>query len=148
MLAIALTFFGAIAYAGGDWNDAGVKWQSYEDGLATAKKESKPILLVFYTEWCPHCTNYSKVFHDPKVAEKSKQFVMVRINKDQAAEISGKYAPDGQYIPRTYFLSSAGELQPDIHEQRDNYKYFFNESDPAGVLRGMDAALAKLGAKS
>ena len=132
------------AQAGGDWNDAGIEWLGYEDGLAAAKKEGKPVLLVFYTDWCPHCTNYSKVFHDPKVVEKSKQFVMVRLNKDQANEISGKFAPDGQYIPRTYFLNSSGELQPDIHEQRDNYKYFYNESDPAGILRGMDAALTKL----
>jgi thiol:disulfide interchange protein len=136
------------ALAGGDWNDTGVKWQSYDDGLAAAKKDSKPVCLVFYTDWCPHCTNYSKVFHDPKVVEKSKQFVMIRLNKDQNAEISSKYVPDGEYIPRTYFLNSKGELQPDIHEQRDTYKYFYNESDPAGVLRGMDEALKKVGAPS
>ena len=87
------------------------------------------------------------MFHDPKVVEKSKQFVMVRINKDQAAELSGKFNPDGEYIPRTYFLSSAGELQADIHAPRDNYKYFYSESDPAGVLGGMDAALTKLAKK-
>jgi hypothetical protein len=45
-------------------------------------------------------------------------------------------------------LSAAGELQPDIHEQRENYKYFFNESDPSGVLRAMDTAIEKLGKKS
>jgi thiol:disulfide interchange protein len=138
----------ARAHAGGDWNDGGVKWQGYEEGLATAKKENKPVCLVFYTDWCPHCTNYSKVFHDPKVVEKSKQFVMIRLNKDQNAAVSTKYTPDGEYIPRTYFLNAKGELQPDIHEQRDNFKYFYSESDPAGVLRGMDEALKKLGAKS
>jgi len=47
------------ARAGGDWNDQGVKWVPYADGLATAKKEKKPVCLVFYTEWCPHCQNYS-----------------------------------------------------------------------------------------
>ena len=60
---------------------------------------------------------------------------------------SAKYKPDGEYIPRTYFLSADGELQADIHEQRPNFLYFYNESDPAGLLRGMDAALAKLAAK-
>jgi hypothetical protein len=45
-------------------------------------------------------------------------------------------------------LNSAGELQPELHEQRDNYKYFYSESDPASVLRGMDAAIEKLGKKS
>jgi len=132
------------AHAGGDWNDAGVAWQPYDKGLEAAKKEKKPVCLVFFTEWCPHCQNYSKVFHDEKVVEKSKKFVMVRLDKDKNGEISKKYAPDGEYIPRTYFLSSSGELVPDIHAPRDKFQYFYDEKDPSSVLAGMDAALAKL----
>lgn len=130
--------------AGGDWNDGQIAWQPYEKALAAAKAEKKPVCLVFYTEWCPHCTNYSAVFHDAKVVEKSKQFVMVRLDKDKNVEVSKKYAPDGEYIPRTYFISSAGTLDPEIHAPRDKYKYFYDERDPASVLSGMDAALKKL----
>ena len=132
------------AHAGGDWNDAKVGWKSWDDGLAAAKKEKKPICLVIYTEWCPHCTKYSAVFHDPAVVEKSKRFVMVRADKDKNAELSKKFAPDGEYIPRTYFLSSAGTLEPSISAPRDKYRYFYDESDPKSVLAGMDQALAKL----
>lgn len=134
----------APARAGGDWNDKGIAWQSYDAGLALAKKEKKPVCLVFFTEWCPHCTNYAKVFHDPAVVAKAKDFVMIRLDKDQHAELSAKYAPDGQYIPRTFFLSSDGTLEPSLHAPRDQYKYFYSESDPKGILGGMDAALAKL----
>jgi thiol:disulfide interchange protein len=133
------------ALAGGDWNDTGIKWRPYEEGLAAAKKEKKPVCLVFYTEWCPHCTNYSKVFHDSKVVEKAKRFVMIRLDKDKQKELSAKYAPDGEYIPRTYFLAPDGKLDPDIHAPRDKYLYFYDEKDPASVLGGMDAALKKLG---
>ena len=101
------------------------------------------MLLVFYTDWCPHCTRYSAVFHDPKVVEKAKSFVMIRLNKDQNAEISKKYAPDGEYIPRTYFLSPAGALDADIHAPRPQFKYFYDEKDAASVLAGMDEALKK-----
>jgi thiol-disulfide isomerase/thioredoxin len=132
------------SHAGGDWNDTGVKWRPYEEGLATAKKEKKPICLIFFTEWCPHCQNYSAAFHDPKVVERSKQFVMIRLDKDKNAELSKKYAPDGEYIPRTYFLTSAGTLEPAIHAPRQNYQYFYDEKDPAGILAGMDDALKKL----
>ena len=132
----------APARAGGDWNDAGVAWRSYDEGLAAAKAENKPVCLVFYTEWCPHCTNYSKVFHDPRVVEKSKQFVMIRLNKDQSAGLSAQYAPDGEYIPRTYFLSPDGTLRAEITEQRPTYKYFYNEHDAASLLRSMDVATA------
>jgi thiol-disulfide isomerase/thioredoxin len=140
---LGLTLATAPAHAGGDWNDGAISWQPYEAGLALAKKEKKPVCLVFFTEWCPHCTNYAKVFHDPAVVAKAKEFVMIRLDKDQNAELSNKYAPDGQYIPRTFFLSPAGELEASVHAPRAQYKYFYDESDPKSLLGGMDAALAK-----
>jgi len=144
LLAVLAMLAPALARAGGDWNDTGVAWQPYEAGLALAKKEKKPVLLIFYTEWCPHCTNYSKVFHDPRVVEKAKQFVMIRLDKDKNTEVSDRYVPDGNYIPRTFFLSSAGELDPSLSAPREKYKYFYDESSPDGILAGMQAALAKL----
>jgi hypothetical protein len=148
VLALVAVLAPGVARAGGDWNDGGISWKSYDEGLEEAKKTKKPICLIFYTDWCPHCTNYSKVFHDPKVVDRSKKFVMIRLNGDQNKELSGKYAPDGQYIPRTYFLSSDGVLDDTVHAPRDKHKYFYSESDPASVLGGMDAALKKHGAKS
>jgi len=135
------------ARAGGDWNDGKIGWKGYDEGVALAKKEKKPICLVFFTEWCPHCQNYSAVFHDDKVIETSKKFVMIRLDKDKNQEVSKKYAPDGEYIPRTYFLSSDGVLDPELAAKRDRYRYFYNESDPNDVLGAMDSALAKLAAK-
>ena len=48
---MTLVLFGGVvlgaarpALAGGDWNDSGVKWRSYDDGLAEAKKEKKPVM--------------------------------------------------------------------------------------------------------
>ena len=143
-LALTAALVASSARAVGDWNDAQVGWKSYEDGLALAKKERKPICLVFFTEWCPHCRNYSAVFHDPKVVEKSKQFVMIRLDRDKNGEISKKYAPDGEYIPRTYFLTPDGTLDPEIHAPRPQYKYFYDEMQPGGVLSGMDQALKKM----
>lgn len=144
LLGIALMLLPAQALAGGDWNDAGIDWRPYEGMLAEAKESGKPICLVFYTEWCGHCKNYSRVFHDSEVVEKAKSFVMVRVNKDMNREISAMYDPDGQYIPRTYFLSKDGTLDPAIHAPRTKYKYFYNEHEPASLLAGMDAALEKL----
>jgi thiol:disulfide interchange protein len=132
------------ALAGGDWNDGGIKWRTYDEGLAEAKKSKKPVCLIFFTEWCPHCANYSKVFHDPKVVEKSKQFVMIRLDNDKNQELSKKFAPDGSYIPRTYFLAADGTLKPDIHAPREQFKYFYDEKNPDSVLAAMDAALKQL----
>lgn len=127
-----------------DWNDANLHWMSFDAGLAAAKKEKRPICLIIYTTWCPHCANYSKVFSDPEVVKKAKSFVMVRVDKDKNPELSKKYSPDGEYIPRTYFFSSKGDLDASLTEARPQYKYFYNESDPASILAGMDRALKKL----
>jgi len=145
--AALLCGMGLVATARADvenWNDANIKWMSYDDGLAAAKKDHKPICLVFFTTWCPHCKNYSSVFSDPQVVKKAQSFVMIRLDKDKNGEISKKYAPDGEYIPRTYFLSSDGTLDPSLSETRDQFKYFYNEKDPASLLAGMDRALKKL----
>ena len=142
-LGLTIALVAGSALAGGDWNDGAVAWVAYEQGLEQAKESGKPVCLVFYTEWCPHCTAYARVFHDPQVVEKSKSFVMVRLNKDRRAELSERYAPDGQYIPRTYFLSSEGELDVTLDARREKYKYFYHESDPASLLAGMERALAK-----
>jgi len=139
--ALCFVALAAPALAGGDWNDAGIAWKSYDQGLAEAKSSSKPVCLVFYTQWCPHCTNYAKVFHDPALVELSKKFVMIHIDKDKDAATSAKYAPDGDYIPRTFFLKSDGTLLDKVTEQRDKFRYFYNESDPAGVMRSMNAVL-------
>ncbi len=144
LLVVAGLLTAPAVLAGGNWNDANIDWNPYTEGLAAAKQQNKPVCLIFYTEWCPHCTNYSGVFHDPQVVTRAKDFVMIRIDKDKNTEISGKYAPDGQYIPRTYFLSSAGTLDPDIHAPREQFKYFYDEKNPASVLAAMDTALKKL----
>ncbi len=144
-LAAGLALAAPPARAGGDWNDAGITWRPYAEGIAAARAEQKPVCLVIFTEWCPHCTNYARVFHDPKVVAEAKRFVMIRVDKDKEPEVSRRYAPDGEYIPRTYFLSPAGELDASIHAPREQYRYFYDERDPASVLGGMRAALAKFG---
>jgi thiol-disulfide isomerase/thioredoxin len=126
--------------AGEGWNAQHIDWQGYEAGLARAKAENKPICLVFYTSWCPHCRNYSHVFDDPKVVERAKRFVMVRANADSEPALASKFAKDGGYIPRTFFLAPDGTLEADIHAPRPKFLYFYDEHDPAPLLAAMDTA--------
>ncbi len=142
LLSLAVPASAAPGTAGSTgWNDAQIKWRSYEEGLASARKEKKPVCLVFYTTWCPHCKRFSQIFSDPAVVERSKNFVMIRLDSDKNKDLSAKYAVDGEYIPRTFFLSPEGILDPAVHSRRDRYKYFYDESRPEGILFGMDLAL-------
>ena len=107
--------------------------------LARAKAENKPICLVFYTSWCPHCKAYSHVFDDPQVVERAKGFVMIRANADDEQALAAKFTKDGGYIPRTFFLAPDGTLS-DIHAPRPRYVYFYDEHNAGPLLASMDAA--------
>lgn len=138
------------AQADPDWNDNSIRWHSYEDGLKAAAAESKPICLVFYANWCPHCVKFSTIFREAKMISETKKFVMIRIDNDTNGEISARYVPDGKYVPRVFFLSSAGQLDPQIQAPRKEYKYFYDERSPSrATTRGsfsssMDKALKTL----
>jgi protein-disulfide reductase (glutathione) len=126
------------------WNAGAVAWVPFDDALPKAAAEHKPICLIFFTSWCPHCKHYSHVFDDPRVVQKAQSFVMVRADQDKNGPLAARFAPDGQYIPRTYFLSADGQLDPSLNTGNDRYKYFYRESDPDDLLGAMDRALAKL----
>ncbi len=127
--------------AGGEtWGGSAIAWHGPDDGLAEAKRTGRPAVLVLYTSWCPHCKNYSNLFGDPRVAEASKQFVMIKANSDEAEDFAWKYAPDGGYIPRTFFLKPDGSILSDIRAGDGQFKYFFSEKDPSPLLAAMDRA--------
>jgi hypothetical protein len=134
----------AAAHGGETWNAAQIDWQPFDAGLARAKAQNKPICLVLFTNWCPHCKNFSHVFDDPKVVERSKEFVMIHANADEESAVASKYARDGGYVPRTFFLAPDGTMDPDLHAPRQKFLYFYDERDPSSLLGGMEAALRKL----
>jgi len=118
-----------------------IQWMSYDDGLARATAEDKPMMVVIYTGWCTHCRNYRReVLADPRVIQESEQFVMVRVNQDDEPTVAHRLAPDGRYIPRTIFLGPDGTIA-EVDAGRDRYRYFFNEHDARELLRGMQTAL-------
>ena len=130
-----------------DWNPKQVSWRPYALGLRDAGREHKPIVLVFYTDWCPHCHNFSRVFHDPRVVEASRGFVMIRVERDGDPELSQEYAPDGDYVPRTFFLLPNGEVLDQLDAGRPEFRYFLDEYEPDELLALMQRA-AELAARA
>lgn len=130
------------AVQGEEWNPKAIEWLGFDDGLAKAKKLKKPICLVLFATWCQHCRNYSKVFNDPRLVLRAKDFVMVRVDADANEDVSKRYQPDGQYVPRTFLLDSDGNVDAKATSDHPRYKHFFDEFHADSLLDAMDVALA------
>src|SRR5262245_9209993 len=65
-----------------------IDWQGYEAGLARAKTERKPVLLVLGADWCKPCHVFAKVFEDARIVAASKDFVVIHVNVDQREDVA------------------------------------------------------------
>lgn len=79
----------------------------YKQGMAMAKEQGKPIMLVFEADWCGACQELKKnVFADKSVGEASKRLVNISVNVDKDKESPGEYKV--RYIPAVFFLNPSG----------------------------------------
>ncbi len=78
----------------------------YKKALETAKTERKPLFIMLYAEWCPHCNQMKKeVFSDPNVMDFLKEnYVCVwkNIEKEEGLALKNKY--NTKSLPTFLFL--------------------------------------------
>jgi thiol-disulfide isomerase/thioredoxin len=124
-----------------EWSTA-IQWEDYERGIERAKEERKPVLLVFYADWCKPCKEYHRhVFEDARVIERAKDFVMVRVNGDKREDLYKRFMPDGDYLPRTMFFTADGVLLKGVPIGVWGRRFQYNPKDPKSLLGGMELAL-------
>lgn len=87
----------------------GIIWQSdYEQALADAKEQNKPVLLVFHADWCGPCRMMKEdTYTDPTVIASAEPFVRVYIDTDKQSDVAQSYNITG--IPAYRVLSPTGE---------------------------------------
>ena len=114
------------------WDDK-ISWaSSWEEGSKLAREGNKPIFLLVYADWCPHCRNLKAVFADDEVRQLAGRMVMIRQDADDegASWLSAKVGSYGGYVPRIFFLSPDGTVRPEITSQNQKFPYFYT---PEGV---------------
>lgn len=87
-----------------------ITWHSYEEGMAIATEQEKPVMVDVYANWCKWCKELDKVIYtDPDVIKLSDRFVCVKINMDKEHALARKYNPQGG-VPAVVFLGSDGTV--------------------------------------
>lgn len=111
------------------FNDA-IAWRHLDEGLAEAKNEGRPLMLVVHASWCSRCQELKPAFSDARLAELSERFVMVNADQDEIPAVTS-YAPDGKYIPRVLFIDPAtGSADEALQNPgRERYHYYYGPQD-------------------
>ncbi|MGD1047664.1 MAG: thioredoxin family protein [Candidatus Krumholzibacteriaceae bacterium] len=142
MLVVFVSTLAGAGYAGLPFTHkkhSGIAWgYNLDEGLAKAKKESKPVMVDFMAVWCPPCKAMEdSTFSDAAVIGKSAAFVPVRIDIDKqhavAAKCNGlarKYGGIG--IPNILFMAPDGTA----------LKHIVGYYSPKQLIAAMDSALA------
>ena len=120
------------------WND-NIAWLQWDEAVARAKDEGKPILLLIHRKWCGACKALRPKFAASKEIEALSESLLMVQSSDEKELTEDKFSPDGGYVPRILFFDPEGEHLKDIVQREDKYKYFHH--DPSSVVTAMKEAL-------
>lgn len=126
---------------GVEWR-GNIEWHTWADALPLASRQSKPIMLVVFADWCPHCRELGPVFADPEIEALAKRFVMVRQNHDDSPAWLEPYNEKyGGYVPRIFFFDSSGKMRDDLTSGHPRYPYFYAAEQPEFLKHTMRRAI-------
>jgi len=87
-----------------------IQWTtSLQAALREAGRTGKPIMIDWFTHWCPPCKMLDKeTFAHPKVIKESRKWLTVKVDVDANRQLSMQYGITG--FPTVMFLNSRGEI--------------------------------------
>jgi thiol:disulfide interchange protein DsbD len=95
----------------------GFTWlHSYEEAIALARAERRPVIVDFWAEWCVACKELDRIaWADPAVRAEASRFVAVKVDGTDGGPafdaVSEAYQIAG--MPTVIFLDARGREVPD-----------------------------------
>ncbi|QRO00869.1 thioredoxin family protein [Archangium violaceum] len=95
---------------------SGFSSESFEQVLARAKSEGRPVMIDFFAEWCAACKELDRETYPAlEVIEESGRFINVKVDATQSDDaldaLMERFGVEG--LPTVAFISSNGELLRD-----------------------------------
>ena len=87
----------------------GIRWYSYEEGMALGKSNPKKVFINFFAKWCGFCRRMDKeTFTDKVVVDYLQEnFIAVKVDVDKERNVAAQY--NISPLPDTWFVSEKGE---------------------------------------
>jgi thiol:disulfide interchange protein DsbD len=94
---------------------SGFSSESFEQVLARARHEGRPVMVDFFADWCAACKELDReTYPSPEVIQESGRFVTVKVDatssNDALDALMERFGIEG--LPTVAFISSRGELLP------------------------------------
>ncbi|CAL8103475.1 unnamed protein product [Orchesella dallaii] len=125
-----------------------INWHRLDDGLAAAKEQAKPLMLIIHKSWCGACKSLKPKFSESqKISKLSKKFIMVNTMDDDEPPMD-IYKPDGGYVPRILFFDPEGELYKDVVNEEGNPEYMYYYYDELSIVGSMEKVVDLIAASS
>jgi thiol:disulfide interchange protein len=86
-----------------------IPWEySLEGALQRAAGTRQPILVDFYTDWCPSCKSMDAAYATPEVTAIAGNLIAVKVNAETRTDLAAKYGVVA--YPTTVVLNSDGSV--------------------------------------
>jgi len=86
-----------------------IKWvEDYDKGIALAREQKKPAVIVLYADWCGFCKRFfTQTIQDPRIKTFSDRFVWIKVNSDTQKKYYEMYEQKG--FPLIVILNRDGQ---------------------------------------
>jgi thioredoxin-like negative regulator of GroEL len=112
---------------------------TYKEALREAAAAGKPVMLDFYTDWCPHCKEMDKVV--AQIPEMMGKFVYYRVNAERNTSLAKQF--DVKAYPTVVFVKPDGT---EFHRWAGAYQTAGQMTDVLQVVLDKAGHIERLGA--